>query len=288
MYPWTERNGRVSWLKLPVFVFTLAPAAWIALQAAMDWLGPKPVTEAIHQNGDWIIHFLLLTLAVTPLRFVGRWAKLVNVRRMLGVAAMAYALIHFSLYNLDQKFDLATVASEIALRFYLTIGFVALLGLVALGVTSTDAMISRLGSARWNKLHNLVYPIALLGLIHFFIQSKLNVYEPLLMTGIFAGLMGYRGMRRLKWSTGPVGLLALAAASAAVTGTGEVLWYWLTRGIDPMRVLNSQFDFSYEIRPAWWVLAVMLILPAIALVRGQPAARLAREPRKATAQMSDA
>ncbi len=288
MYPWTERNGRISWLKLPFFVLTLAPGVWIAAQAELDWLGPKPVTEAIHQNGDWIIHFLLLTLAVTPLRFVGRWPKLINVRRMLGVAAGCYALIHVALYVVDQKFDMATVASEIALRFYLTIGFVAVAALVALLVTSTDAMISKLGSSKWNRLHALIYPATLLGLVHFFIQSKLNVFEPLLMTGVFFLLMSYRGLRKWKLPTGFVALMILALVSAAVTGAGEVLWYWLTRGIDPIRVLMSQFDFSYQIRPAWWTLAIALVLPLVALIRGQapprsvrPAAKPAREPAEA-------
>jgi sulfoxide reductase heme-binding subunit YedZ len=283
MYPWNERNGKLSWLKLSFFLITLAPGLWIALQWKMDWLGTRPVTEAIHQNGDWVVHFIMLSLAVTPLRFAGRWPKLINVRRMLGVAAMAYALIHFSLYIVDQKFNLATVASEIALRIYLTIGFTALLGLIALGATSTDAMISRLGAARWNRLHALVYPIGVLALVHFFIQSKLNVTEPVLMTGIFALLMYNRALRWLRWPTGPVALLAIGIAAAATTAAVETTWYWAVRSIDPWRVLSSQFDFAYQIRPAWWVLSVGLILPLAALIRGQQAPRRRAVPKSAAA-----
>jgi sulfoxide reductase heme-binding subunit YedZ len=289
MFPWTDRNGKLSLLKLPFFLLTLAPGLWIALQWKMDWLGSRPVTEAIHQNGDWVVRFLMLSLAITPLRFAGRWPKLINVRRMLGVAALAYVLIHFSLYIVDQKFNLATVASEIALRIYLTIGFTALLGLTALGATSTDGMIRRLGAARWNSLHALVYPIAVLALTHFYIQSKLNVTEPVLMTGVFALLMMNRALRWLRWPTGAVALLATVVVAAALTAGAETLWYWAIRGIDPWRVLSSQLDFDYQIRPAWWVLCIGLSLPLIALIRGHQAPRRRPAPKRApAAQLSDA
>ena len=143
--PWNERNGRFSPLKAIVFAALFAPAAWILFQAATGMLEPKPVTEMIHRSGDWALRLILLSLLVTPLRKIAQWPKLIAVRRMVGVAAFAYALAHLSLYVVDQKFDLLHVASEIVLRFYLTIGFVALLGLGVLTATSTDAMIKRLG-----------------------------------------------------------------------------------------------------------------------------------------------
>ena len=110
---------------------------------------------------------------------------------MVGVAAFAYASAHLTLYVVDQHFDLAHVATEIALRFYLTIGFVAWLGLAALAATSTDAMIRRLGP-KWRTLHSLVYGIAALALLHFMIQAKADVTEPVIMTGLFLVLMLFR------------------------------------------------------------------------------------------------
>lgn len=284
MYPWTERNGEISWLKLPFFLLTLGPGLWIIAQWQLEMLGAKPITEAIHQTGDWVIHFLMLTLAITPVRFTGRWIKLVNVRRMLGVAAAVYAVIHFLLYViLDQKFDLVTVASEIALRIYLTIGFVALLGLIALGVTSTDAMISRLGSDKWNRLHKLVYPVAALGLIHFYIQSKLNVYEPVLMTGVFLLLMFYRLLRAWRFPTNVFTLSAIGVAAAVLTALLEAIWYWSIRGVPMARVLWSNLQFDYEIRPGWWILLGGAVLPLLALLRKQPASRVrAARPRAAS------
>ena len=189
--PWNERNGRFSPLKAVVFAGLFVPAAWIVYLAATGALEPKVVTEMIHRTGLWAIRFLTLSLLVTPLMRGARYPKLVAIRRMIGVAAFAYACAHLTLYVVDQHFDLAHVASEIALRFYLTIGFVAWLGLAALAATSTDAMIRRLGP-EWRTLHSLVYAIAALALLHFMIQAKADVSEPVMMTGFFAILMLFR------------------------------------------------------------------------------------------------
>ncbi len=151
----------------------------------------------------------MVSLAVSPLRRIGQWNKLIAVRRMLGVAVLAYAAAHFALYVVDQKFDIVRVASEIVLRFYLTIGFVALLGLMALGATSTDAMIRRLGAQGWNRLHGLVYVIGILALLHFMIQSKLDVSQPVLMVGLFLLLMGQRLLARVGRGDSVAGLSGL-------------------------------------------------------------------------------
>src|SRR5256885_6076125 len=112
------------------------------------------------------------------MRRVLQWPRLILVRRMLGVAASAYGLAHISLYLADLKFDLAKAATEIALRIYLTIGFTALLGLAALAATSTDAMVRRLGARRWQRLHRLIYVIALLAVVHSCVPLELDLLEP--------------------------------------------------------------------------------------------------------------
>src|SRR5262247_3250820 len=170
-----ETSGRWSPVKIVAFVAAVLPAMWIAYQAAVDELGARPVTEAIHQAGDWALRFLLITLAISPAQRILNYPRIILARRTLGVASACYAVLHLSLYVLDQHFDLFKVASEIVLRVYLLIGAIGLAGLIALGVTSTDGAIRRLGSQRWNALHRLVYGIAVLGSIHFFIQSKLNI-----------------------------------------------------------------------------------------------------------------
>src|SRR5260221_5583822 len=184
-----ERSGRWSPVKIVAFVAALLPALGIAYQAVTGDLGVRPVTEAIHQAGDWALRFLLITLAITPAQRILNYPRIILARRTLGVASAAYAVLHLSLYVLDQHFDLFKVASEIVLRIYLTIGALVLASLIALASTSTDAAISRLGSARWHLLHRLVYVIAPLAAVHFFIQSKLNIYQPVLMAGVLVRLV---------------------------------------------------------------------------------------------------
>ncbi len=176
-WPWLDRAGRLSWLKLAVFLACLAPACQLLIAYRLDMLGAKPITALIHGTGEWTVRFLLATLALTPLRRIADWPKLVLIRRMLGVTTMAYALAHLVLYVIDQNYDLAKVVSEIALRIYLTIGFVALVGLIALGATSTDGAIRAMGP-NWHRLHKLAYTIAVLGLVHYFLQAKIDVSAP--------------------------------------------------------------------------------------------------------------
>ena len=153
---WRDYSGRVSWLKVAALAFALAPAAVPAAALQHD-LGARPTIEAIHRAGDWTIRFMLLALAVTPARAVFDWRRVVQLRRMLGVTAACYIALHLTLFCLRPELEPADVASEIVLRFYLTIGFVALLTLLALAITSTDGWQKRLGRD-WKRLHRLVYP----------------------------------------------------------------------------------------------------------------------------------
>jgi methionine sulfoxide reductase heme-binding subunit len=277
MTPWTDRSGKFSPFKAAVLVGACLPALWLVSQALsgalasaapVGPLGARPITEAIHQAGDWAIRFLWMSLAITPLRRIANWPKLILVRRMLGVTALVYALTHLTLYMVDLKLDVARVVTEIALRFYLTIGFVALLGLVALGSTSTDAAIKWLGGRNWNRLHSVVYVIGVLAAFHFFIQSKADVYEPTLMAGFFLLLMFYRLAHWRGFSlTSPLVLVAIAVLAALGTAAIEYAWYGIATGVPPGRVLAANLQFSYSIRPAWWVLATGLGATLLAIVR---------------------
>ncbi|HEX7006543.1 MAG TPA: ferric reductase-like transmembrane domain-containing protein [Alphaproteobacteria bacterium] len=161
---------------------------------------------------------------------------------------------------------LSKVASEIALRFYLTIGFAALLGLAALAATSTDAMTRRLGGARWRRLHQLVYPIALVATVHFFLQSKADVVEPTAMAGLGAWLLGWRVLAwaRARALARPVVVAALLSVVAAgLTALGEAGYYWIKRGVDLLIVLDTNLSLAAGLRPA---MAVLLILAAVSAV----------------------
>lgn len=264
--PWRDRAGRLSGLKLATFLFALAPGLWLAGSYGLDAVGPKPITALTHATGDWAIRFLLLSLAVTPLRRIANYPKLILVRRMLGLTVLAYAVIHLCLYVVDQNFILGKVVSEIVLRFYLTIGFVALVGLAVLGATSTDGMIRRLGKA-WPRLHKAVYAITALGLFHYFLQTKIDVSAPVFWTGLFLILMGWRGMHRFRVPTNPLTLIGLAATAAIVTALVEAAWYGLKSGVPASAVLGANLDFSYSIRPMWWVFGYGMVLPLLNLAR---------------------
>ncbi|HXO03982.1 MAG TPA: ferric reductase-like transmembrane domain-containing protein, partial [Stellaceae bacterium] len=228
-------------------------------------------------QGLWTIRLILVALAITPLKAILQWQRLILVRRMVGVAAFAYVILHFSLYITDQNFNLVTVASEIVKRIYLTIGFTALVGLAALAATSTDAMVRRLGR-KWQALHRLVYVICVLGLIHYSMQSKLEQWEPTIADGIFVWLMGYR---LLAWKFAvrgrlPLGWIAgLGVVATVLTGLGEALYFYLAFGVGPQRVLGADFSLQTGVRPAVIVFAFSLIVLAAGVLR----TRLAPPPK---------
>jgi sulfoxide reductase heme-binding subunit YedZ len=283
-YPWNDHAGRVSPLKLAVFVALFVPALWVAIAFACGWLGSRPLNEAIHQLGLWTIRLIFLALAVTPLRHILNWSRLLVVRRMLGVAAFAYALGHLGLYMVDQAFDLAKIATEIAVRIYLTIGFIAVLGLAALAATSTDAMIRRLGARRWQRLHWLVYPIALLAVIHYCMQSKLDLWEPTIMAGLFAWLMLYRVLGRpvgARTRLSLVGVAVLGIATALLTALGEAAYFWIAYGADPLLVLAANGSLDTGVRPAVVVLVLAEAVAAAGALRRLAAPRPEPRPRPA-------
>ncbi|MBM3519499.1 MAG: sulfoxide reductase heme-binding subunit YedZ, partial [Alphaproteobacteria bacterium] len=217
MTPFTDRSGRLSPLKIAVLAALVLPFVSLLMGAALGQLGPLPVKEALHDMGDWAIRFLVACLALTPLQRSLNWPRLALVRRMTGVAAFAYGALHFGLYLAMVKFDLGFALGEIALRIYLTIGFVALLGLLALALTSTDGALRRLG-ARWKALHRLVYGIAALGILHYFMQSKIDASQATLMAGLFLLLMIHRLMFRWRLAATPSALAMAALAGGLATG----------------------------------------------------------------------
>ena len=275
-YPWFDYSRRLSPLKLVVFVALFFPAIWVAAAFTMSWLGARPLNEAIHQIGLWTIRLIFVALAVTPLRQIWHWQRLILVRRMVGVAAFAYGLCHFGLYWVDQAFDVVKIATEIALRIYLTIGFTALLGLAALAATSSDGMVRRMGR-RWQSLHRLIYAIALLAVIHYWMQSKLEIWEPTIMAGIYFWLMGYRLLLKFVGVRGRLPLpwvAALVLAAPVLTGAGEAFYFWLAYGVSPMRVIDANFSLQTGLRPAVVVFGLAAGVTVIGVARAWlPAAK---------------
>jgi sulfoxide reductase heme-binding subunit YedZ len=199
-----------------VFVAGIAPLVWLVCGAlGLPWasLGADPVKKLEHECGKTALNFLLLTLAVTPVRNLLGLPQLLRLRRMLGLFAFFYAVVHFTVYLvLDLELNWSVLGADIAKRPYITIGFTALLLLVPLAATSTNGMMRRLGR-RWTSLHRLVYAIAILGVWHFYWQVKRDVREPLVYAGILALLLLYRLVRA--WSAAR----AAGSARTALTST---------------------------------------------------------------------
>ncbi len=189
------------WLFKPlVFLLCLLPAVRLVWLAYNDALGADPIEALLHGSGDWALRFLLITLALSPLRQWTGWGFWLRYRRMLGLYAYFYALGHFLVWLLlDQALMWETIIPDIVKRPYITVGFTALLLLTPLALTSTKRMMQRLGR-RWKKLHRLVYVAAALGVIHFLWLVKADLREPLIYAAILAGLMIWRlpRLRRIR------------------------------------------------------------------------------------------
>ena len=185
----------VSALKALIFVLALLPLGRLAAGAFYfpEWLGANPAEFITRATGDWTLRFLLATLAVTPLRRLTGWNGLLRLRRMLGLYAFFYGVVHLSSYvSFDHVFDVSEIARDIIKRPFITVGFTALVLMIPLAVTSTNAMVRRLGAKRWLALHRLVYLIAPLGVLHFWWMVKADITEPAIYAAILAVLLGYR------------------------------------------------------------------------------------------------
>jgi len=283
---WRDRRGRVSALRVVALALLLFPIAKAFYDAPEIVQGARPLNDVIHRTGFWTLVFLAVTLAITPLRAIGRYGQLVDIRRMLGVGTFCYAAAHVVLYVADQSYDLAKVAHEITHRVYLIVGMIALLGLAALAITSTDGMIRRLGPLRWRRMHQAIYVIALLAIIHYFQQTKADVTVPVFVASLFGWLIGYRVLAwwesRTELST--LSLLALTVAVSLLTFVGEAVGIGLAFGVSPWRVLDTVFDFDAGIRPGWQVLAAGLAVVLLDVVRARWNGRRARMRRPVAAE----
>lgn len=262
---WQDRSGRFSALKALTLAGCVAPGAWLATAFATGAMSGRPITAALLATGVWSIRFLLVSLAVTPLRTVFGWSRLMLVRRMLGVAAAAYALAHVALYVAQQNEDWGFVAGQIAAHLYLALGLLATVGFILLAATSTDGAIRRLGG-NWRHLHRASYPIGALSLVHFLLSGKINIGPAVLPTGLFVWLMLWRVLpaaRRRGWLwLGGLGLLA-----GALTAAIEAGWYGLATAIPPRLVLGANLSFAAGPRPAVWVGAAGVALAGLAFLQ---------------------
>jgi sulfoxide reductase heme-binding subunit YedZ len=196
------RRGRIA-LKGAVWVLCLTPLAVLLYRAWTEDLGANPIDFITDWLGDWTLRLLLASLTMTPLRLLLGWSWPVTLRRLLGLFAFAYAMLHFSVWIvLDHFFDWPELGTDIVKRPYITVGLAALTLLVPLAATSTAGMVRRLGGATWRRLHRLAYVIGILGVLHFLWLAKVGVVTPYYYAGWLAlvlGVRGWDGLRR-RWA----------------------------------------------------------------------------------------
>jgi len=208
---------KLSYLKIAAFGACLIPFGQLLYNAYQGDLGANPIETITRFTGSWSLIILLVTLGVTPLRRLTGWNDLIKLRRMLGLFAFFYVLLHFSTFLvLDHFFDFDRIAKDILKRPYVTVGFTGFVLMIPLAITSTAKMIRRLGK-RWQQLHRLVYLVGIAGVIHFYWLVKSDIRRPAQYGAVLAVLLGYRLVKQLL----PSGLPRLFSRGAKLNTTVE-------------------------------------------------------------------
>ncbi len=190
--PWQPRSGQLAWIKAGVFVLCLVPLTRLVYGGVTNALGANPIETITRSTGWWTLFLLMATLAVTPFRRLSGANWLLRLRRMLGLFAFFYASVHFLTFIwFDHWFDVAEIVKDVIKRPFVTVGFAAFVLLLPLAFTSTNAMVRRLGR-NWQRLHRLVYAIAILGVVHFWWLVKRDLTEPVIFAIVISVLLGLR------------------------------------------------------------------------------------------------
>jgi sulfoxide reductase heme-binding subunit YedZ len=226
------------------------PAIWLAYQLGTGEFGIYPLSLGglIYWSGVWATAVLLLALAITPAITIFRWGGLIDVRRMVGVAALVYTIAHIIVYLPLRLWNFAFIANEMATRLSLVVATVSTIGLIVLGVTSVDAAIRRMGAKNWQRLHNTVYVISALAILHVLL-SRGTYPEQYLLTGMFIWLMVWRVLDRYGLGADAKALATLAVASSLFTALLEAGWIWARRGYELSWTLGN--NFTLDLTSPW-------------------------------------
>jgi methionine sulfoxide reductase heme-binding subunit len=182
-----------KWTKVAVFAVCLVPVGLLGWKALHNDLGANPIELITHATGDWTLRFLIITLAITPLRKILRLPDLIRFRRMLGLFAFFYGCLHFTTYIwLDKFFDVSEMLKDVEKRKFITVGFTAFVLMIPLALTSTKGWIRRLGGRRWQMIHRAIYISAIAGVIHYYWLVKSDVRKPLFYGALVFLLLAWR------------------------------------------------------------------------------------------------
>ena len=266
IWPWHDRASGFSWLKAVTFALMFAPGIWLIWQVATEQFGPVPLGGMTYWSGLWATALLMLALAITPAMTILRWPRLLIVRRMIGVTALAYTVAHIIIYFALRLWDFVHIVHEMVTRVSLILAIIATIGLIALGATSLDAAVKRMGAKGWQRLHNTIYLITGLAIIHYLLSP--DIYpEQYLVSGMFVWLIGWRALHRRGHGTDALALALLAVGSALFAALLEAGWVWAYHGFEPLGTLRNNFSLVLGVAPAWKVLALGLLIAVAAAIR---------------------
>ena len=266
IWPWQDRRHGFSWLKASTFALMFVPAIWLLHALVAGEFGPVPLGGLTYWSGVWATAILLLALAIKPALTIFRWPQLIDVRRTVGVTALAYTIAHIIIYFALRFWDFAFIAKEMVTRLSLVVAIVSTIGLIALGATSLDAAVRRMGAKGWQRLHNTIYVVAALALLHYLLSPGVFP-DQFLMSGIFFWLMVWRLLDRYGQGTHAGALALLAVASSLFTALLEVGWIWAFRGYTLSEIFSIYFTPILGIPPVWTILALGLLIAVAAFAR---------------------
>jgi sulfoxide reductase heme-binding subunit YedZ len=266
IWPWQDGSRGFSWLKAATFALMFVPAVWLVDQVAAGGFGPVPLGGLTYWSGFWATVILLLALAVTPAAAVLRWRRLLIVRRMVGVTALAYALAHLIIYFALRFWDFGFIAKEMATRLSLIVATVSTIGLIALGATSVDAAVRWMGATAWQRLHQAVYATTALAILHYLLSPGLFP-DQFLLSGVFFWLMTWRLLERQGRGADVWALAVLAVASALFTAAFQIGCIWAFRDYALQEIFDIYFTSVLGVPPTWTVLALGLLIAAAAAVQ---------------------
>ena len=269
--PWRDPRQRFSAFKLGVLIALALPGAWTLGMALGGGFEDTLLPSLIYYSGVWSLWALLACLAVTPLARLADWCRLVWVRRMLGVGALIYALLHVAAYAAIRRGDLLVMLGEILGRWSIALATLATLGLLALGLTSTDGSVRRLGARRWKALQRSVFLWAPLALLHFLLSPLAVGPLPFTMFGCLLWLLVWRllAARAALGAQASRTLLLLALAAALLTAGFEIVWLQRVQDLPPALIARANFELDLGLSAMWSVLLIGLAVLAAARWRAR-------------------
>jgi sulfoxide reductase heme-binding subunit YedZ len=241
---------------------------------AYDWktgiFGPLPLIGFVYWSGIWAAALILLTLAITPCRHLFRWNRVIDARRILGVSAFVYSSVHLVGYFALYRWDWTGILKQIVTRPTLIIATASLVGLAALGLTSSDPAIRWLGAGNWHILHRANYLISALAIAHFLLSPGIFNLQ-YVMAGLLFWLLAWRLLHRLRAEQRPLTLALLAAAASMFALAIEIVWLWAYQQVPPEETFELMFNFVDEVPAPWQVFGIgVLVAISAALFVRQP------------------